>query len=361
MKRRLCLILSVLLVGTFASAQARTQLSIMCNVAGAQVFLSGQVVGTTKPNLTISLRPGVYVVRVTKPGFVDFETRVSVGAKGASIRVDLQPGSQGARNAAPGGVNGNQNGPRGAVEGGSPAGDTNAPPPVATPAPMPAPAPLVLNYDLSITSNIDGADVYINGNAAGKTPFRAQVPAGSYTLQIRPAGYADYNQSIVVGNGPARVNANLQSLSYQVSVDANVRGALVFVNGQQVGQTPYAALLMPGSYTVLVRAPGFLDYQVPLNVNGPQSLNVSLQGATAPWQLRVPEGMQNKDSREGRGIQLWIDGALQATAHGQASGQLAAGRHVVRIAAGDLVSETQVDVQIGKSYVFEPFLGISVK
>jgi hypothetical protein len=152
-----------------------------------------------------------------------------------------------------------------------------------------------------------------------------------------------------------------QILSYQVSVNANVNGALVFVNGQQVGQTPCATLLMPGSYTLLVRAPGFLDYQVPLNVTGPQSLDISLQSPTAPWQLRVPEGMYNREAEAGRGMRIWIDGILQTVDHGQASGQLAVGGHVVRIAAGDLVSETHVDVQIGKSYVFEPFLGISVK
>ena len=290
MKRRLCLILAVLLVGTFASAQARTQLSIICNVAGAQVFIAGQVVGTTNPNLTINLRPGIYVVRVTMQGFNDFETRVSLGARGASISIVLQPNFQGAQDLAPG----DANQPHGVVEGGSPMGDTNAP--------LPAPASV-----------------------------------------------------------PARVDTTLQGLSYQVSVNANVNGALVFVNGQQVWQTPNVALLMPGSYTLLVRAPGFLDYQVPLNVSGPQSLYVSLQSATSPWQLRVPEGMYNREAEPGRGMRIWIDGALQAVADGQASGQLTIGRHVVRIAAGDLVSETPIDVQIGKAYVFEPFLGISVK
>jgi hypothetical protein len=359
MKRRLCLVLAVLLVGAFASAQARTQITIMCNVAGAQVFLSGQNVGVANPNLTINnLKPGSYIVRVTKPGFLDFETKVAVGSKGAAIRVVLQP-SNNAPQAAPNAVN---NAPRGVVEGGgNQAAANNAPPPA--PAPAPAPAPQIFNYDLVISSNVNGADVYINGNPAGKTPFRAQVPSGSYNVQVKAAGYVDYNQSIVVGNGPTRLNALLQGLSYQVSIDANVHGALVFINGQQLGQTPYAALLMPGSYTLLVRAPGFLDYQAPLEVSGAQAFNVSLQPATASWQLRVPEGMRNKDSGQGRGIQLWIDGAPQAIAQGPASaaGQLTPGRHVIRIASGDLLAETQVDVQLGKAYVFEPFLGISVK
>jgi hypothetical protein len=221
------------------------------------------------------------------------------------------------------------------------------------------------NQQLSVQSNVAGAIVYINGNAAGKTPFASQVPAGSYSVQVKAPGYADFNQNIVVGNAPAAVNAVLQALTFQLNVGANVQGAVVLLNGGQAGQTPFATQLPQGSYTVTVRAPGYNDYQAQVTMNGPQAVNAVLQPMVATWQLRLPDALLNKDIKTGqsRGIQVWIDGVQQAEALGPiaAAGQLLPGRHVVRLVSGGLAIETTIEAQAGKAYTFEPVMGLSVK
>jgi hypothetical protein len=355
-------------------------LNVTSNVGGAQVFLNGKFSGTTPFGSRVI--GGDYEVRVTAPGYQDFFQRLRVRNP---TQVNAQLQSTGSQLTVQSNVNGAD-----VYINGNPAGKTpfqaqlpNGSYNVVVRAPgfSDFSQSVVINggnfvvnatlqgmsQQLSVLSNVNGAEVFINGNPAGRTPFAAQLPAGSYALMVRAPGYMDFNQSVVIGNGPAQVNAMLQGLSYQVSIESNIRGALVLVNGTQVGQTPFVSMMPMGNYAILVRAPGYSDYQAQIAVNGNQSINAFLQPMLASWQLRLPEGILNREGRQGqsrdRDIQVFVDGILQADARGPiaAAGQLAPGRHVIRIVSGGLAIEGQVDVQSGKSYVFEPFAGINAK
>ncbi len=381
-----------------ASAQTKFPLVINCNEMGADVYINNKLYTKTVPNLRIQLPPAAYNIKIAKDGFREFQATVNVAAKAAGtvLNATLESIQPQAPAQAPVGksiipsfglrIACNVSGAQIFVDG-NPVGTTpndakiplgkhevrvSAPGFVDFVQKIEATAFVALsvtlqglNQSLSVSSNVNGADVLINGNPAGKTPFQAQVPGGSYSVVVKAPGFLDFAQNIVVGNGPAQVNAMLQPMSFQVNVNGNVQGALVFVNGQQSGQTPFATALPPGSYTVLVRAPGFLDYQVQVAVNGPQAINAILQPATVSWQLKLPESLVNKDLKNGRdrGIDFWIDGQQQGEQNGPvfSAGQIQAGRHTLRFAAGGIVYETQVDIQLGKSYTFEPFLGINVK
>jgi len=199
MKRTISVVLALLFIAAFASAQAKAQLTIICNVSGAQVFLAGQLIGNTNPNLALNIRVGTYPLKIIKKGYVDFDATVTIAGAGAVLQANLVP------------------------KGGAAAPNT-------LPAPNTIAVPQVYNYDLSISSNVTNAEVVINGNHAGQTPFVAQLPNGSYTITVRAPGYLDFNQNVVVNGGPLQVNAMLQGQNYQVSVSANVNGALVFMN-----------------------------------------------------------------------------------------------------------------------------------
>jgi hypothetical protein len=391
MKRVVALVLGVLFLCGGAIAQNKGALVIQCNVTGAQVLINGKLYGNTTPNYSMLVPAGTYKITVKKNGYVDYTNTVAVTAAGVVLQVNLK-----SVNEAPPPpqvlnygltVSANINGADVFING-NPAGKT----PFAAQVPNGSYTVLVRaggfidftqnivinggpfqvnamlqgqNQQLSIQANVNGADIFINGNVAGKTPFVSQVPMGSYSVLIKAPGYVDFGQNILVGNGPVQVNATLQALSYQLNVNANVDGALVFINGAQVGQTPYISLLPQGNYVVLIRAAGFIDYQAQLTVNGPQAINASLQPMPASWQLRLPEGLVNKDIKKGqaRGIQVWVDGVLQAESLGPifAAGQLQPGKHLFRIVSGGLAVETQVEMQSGKAYSIEPAMGIMVK
>ncbi len=322
MKRILASLAILLLVAGGAFADNKVALTVKCNVTGAQVYVNGRLAGYTQPNFSQLLASGSYEITVKAKGYRDFKTTVRISRDPVTVNAVLGGGQV-------------------------------------------VPPPQVHNYSLSVSSNVNGAEVYINDALAGRTPFSSQLPQGSYKLVVKAPGYDDYTQNVVV-RGPTRVNANLQGMNYQVSIAAaNVRGATVFVNGAQAGHSPYKGFLSPGSYTVTIRAPGFIDYTVQLNVNGPESINAVLQPLTATWQFSIPDGFVNRDIRQGqsRQIQLYLDGVLQAESNGRifASGQMSAGKHRFRLVIGGMSIETQVDADAGRSYVLEPFIGINIK
>ena len=283
MKRISLFLVSLLAVVSLASAQAKAPLQILCNVSGAQVFLAGQLVGSASPNLILNIKQGTYALKVIKMGFNDFDTVVTIGPGGAAVQANLVP------------------------RGGNPApAAVQAPNTIPAPAPAPVPVqpppmmqvPVILNYALSVLSNVDGASVTINGNPAGTTPFRAQVPNGNYSIVVSADGYRNFKGNFIVNNGPMVVNAPLQSM-------------------------------------------------------------------LASWKLKFNEGDLEKYPKLGQlsGIQVFVDGELQAQAPGAtiAQGQFEEGIHRIRMVVGGMILETRIDADAGKYYIVEPSLTVREK
>ncbi|GAB1483784.1 hypothetical protein MASR2M78_26000 [Treponema sp.] len=63
------------------------------------------------------------------------------------------------------------------------------------------------------------AQVIINGNVAGVTPFNAPLSPGSYSLTLRANGYSDYLKNFYI-SGSKNIQVQLQALgaTYQVLV-----------------------------------------------------------------------------------------------------------------------------------------------
>lgn len=283
---------------------AQYPLTVNANVPHAAVFINGNQVGTTP--YTAQLTAGTYAVTVRVPGYNDFNQSVMVNGP-SQVNATLMP----------------------------------------------------QQASLTVNANVQGAEVFLNGSPAGRTPLTLQVVPGSYTVTVRAPGYNDFSQNVVV-NGPIQVNAMLQGTSWQLTVDSSpVRGAQVLINGSAVGQTPYQSVLPAGVYSLVVRAPGFADFNYQFSMNGPQNINAQLSPMAASWQISLPDNIVNKDMKGGHWsqIMIYLDGVLQKGS----SGQILPGRHVIRITSGGVASETVFDVQAGRTYVFEPFFGITVK
>lgn len=70
----------------------------------------------------------------------------------------------------------------------------------------PAPAPLPAEQPdkdgvLSVSANVDGAEVVLDGDAAGETPFEETMAAGTYKLSVEADGYMPYSTSARVRGG----------------------------------------------------------------------------------------------------------------------------------------------------------------
>lgn len=213
-------------------------------------------------------------------------------------------------------------------------------------------------HTLTVQVNPDSADIYINGERLrGRRSIGLRE--GTYQVTVRENGYQEFNTTVNL-NDDMVLPVNLQRNNFRLQVNAsNVGGAQVLINGVAMGQTPFSAELAPGAYSVVVRSPGYQDYSENFTLSGAKTINAALMPMFSTFQVMVSAANINPDEKGGRWsrVQVYIDGELQK----DTSGQIQPGRRLVRITAGALQAESFVDVQAGRTYVFEPFMGFNVR
>ena len=144
------------------------------------------------------------------------------------------------------------------------------------------------SYFLSVKANINGALVFINGRQYGKTPLNIKLEEGSYNITVKAGGYRDYNTSVNM-NSNQSVFANLEHDQYTLSINSNVQGATVTINGRKAGNTPYNAVLNPGNYNIRVSADGYKTYSTSVNMSGDQNIYANLEPERM-INIKVPQG-----------------------------------------------------------------------
>lgn len=301
-----------------AFAQARGALSIICNVTGARVYLNGELAGYTKPTFSALLKPGTYRVRITMERYQPFETVISMSSGPLNLPVNLVP------------------------EGGV----------IQRPG----------RFNLTVSSNVAGAQVFVNNAPVGTAPLSMQVDRGNYSVRVSAPGYQDYLASVNV-SGPTAVNAVLQGNLFQLAVNSNVAGAQVFVNNALVGSAPYVGSFAPGSYALRVSAPGYTDASTVVNLNRNETVTLMLQSSFVSVRVVIPARFLDRDDRDnrdnrGRGpVRLFVDGQPQ----NDLDFSVPAGRHSVRITSGSFSFEADVDFPPGRNYVLEPVFSWSLR
>jgi len=64
---------------------------------------------------------------------------------------------------------------------------------------------------MTVRSEPDGADVYLGDNFVGSTPARLELPAGTYKVSVRLAGYKDWQREVqVLGGSELTLRARLE-------------------------------------------------------------------------------------------------------------------------------------------------------
>lgn len=62
---------------------------------------------------------------------------------------------------------------------------------------------------LTVTADIDGAWVYINGEEYGVAPMQVNLPYGTYNVQVAKDGYATFRQSVSIQSSSASLHATM--------------------------------------------------------------------------------------------------------------------------------------------------------
>ena len=123
-----------------------------------------------------------------------------------------------------------------------------------------------------------GATVEIEGRAGQSWKAPQTIPAlapGNYKVTFNLPGYATETRSIQVTAGARTpLDVRMTAVKGFMTVASKPAGAEVWINGKDTGKvTPIEFLVEPGTQSVVVRKPGFLDATTELKLVAGQSVN----------------------------------------------------------------------------------------
>ncbi len=122
---------------------------------------------------------------------------------------------------------------------------------------------------VSIHSQPPGAAVSLDGKHIGTTPLEAlELAAGEYQLELHHPRYLPLATSLAVaGRDRAETLEKVLSPAWAaIGIDSEPAGAEIVVDGEPAGITPATLELLQGERQLLLRLPGFANWQGQLTV-----------------------------------------------------------------------------------------------
>lgn len=144
---------------------------------------------------------------------------------------------------------------------------------------------------VSVSSNIQGARVFVDGSYRGKTPCVVTATPGLREVSVRAEGYIEKKVPVQVASlSEATVAADLVVATGTVNVSSTPPAAGVYVAGELKGKTPLKLPLVPGSYELRVELQGYFPrtYQITVVRDMDQAISATLvkrpqeEGGTTP-------------------------------------------------------------------------------
>ena len=155
-----------------------------------------------------------------------------------------------------------------------------------------------------IKTNIEDAEVFINGEYFGKTPVATvDLDPTYYNLEIRKSGYDTIRCKIY----PRRrytytYNFTLIKTCGYINVKGAPAGSTIYVDG--VSNNSFPLEVAPGSHTVQVRKFGYNDYSETFYVENHKTVNASISLKPAPFTIqdfKISKNVINPDYNSGIG------------------------------------------------------------
>ncbi|MDR2732944.1 MAG: PEGA domain-containing protein [Fibromonadaceae bacterium] len=148
--------------------------------------------------------------------------------------------------------------------------------------------------DLQITVLPTEGEVYLNEQFVGKSslssPLRLNnMLEGKYSLRVLAGGYQKSEQEIQVEpRAMQSVQVTLQSLPGSLRIESEPSEAAVFINGQDMGKTPYSlASIAQGNYSVELQVENFKIFKQAVKIQSGQLSELKAKMEVIPGQLFV--------------------------------------------------------------------------
>jgi PEGA domain len=134
---------------------------------------------------------------------------------------------------------------------------------------------------LKVATSVAGALVSIDGGSATLAPLRRVVRAGRHRIEVRREGYYTVSRVVVIGAGEQSsvfVDLRPRPRHGYLRVKAQVSGATVRVESEEVGQTPVQRYrLRVGTYRVYVTKKGYQTWEKRITIVSRQVTTVSVR------------------------------------------------------------------------------------
>lgn len=263
---------------TVTFAQVTYQVRINSNVKGAYIYVDGVFKGNAP--LTIQVAPGRHTFKLTFEGYKDAETTLTITNNTTTTieleKIEITPSAQ--------------------------------------------------NYNLRINSNVRGASIFIDDILQEEvTPATIVVGKGTHRIKVTAAGYRDYITTISISADTTTTVELVKILnSYNLRITATAKNSRVFINNDDKGYAPITTRLAEGTYTVVVKSSGYLDFTITVQLSRDTSINANMQLAKKIYTLTVTSNV--KDSR------VSINGAEERD-RAPLSIKLEEGRYLIRVTA----------------------------
>ncbi len=182
---------------------------------------------------------------------------------------------------------------------------------------------------LRVITNVPGAVVSLDGVEIGVSPAaKGGLRPGEHEVTARATGYEPVSQSVTVVAGRERVASLRFTIAStdaaRILVRANVPEAEVTIDGEDYGAPPVT--IEPaefGTYSVLVRAPGYREVRRTCSVGPAKNCDV--------YAKLFPLGVPLRVESDAADAQLFVDGELRGPIPWE--GDLPAGEHRIEVRA----------------------------
>jgi hypothetical protein len=154
---------------------------------------------------------------------------------------------------------------------------------------------------IRVLSNVDKADVYLDGTKVGVTPLDIKdVKIGEHVVEVKAVGYMPGEEHVVVNAGLTvmrKFELNPEAASKEVGVlkvVSPVAEAEVVIDGAVVGKVPQEKELAPGEHFVGVNKPGYAKFEQKVRIEAGRTLTVTaeLKAAGKITVLSTPVGAE---------------------------------------------------------------------
>lgn len=185
---------------------------------------------------------------------------------------------------------------------------------------------------LAVTTDPAGARVFVDEKELGKTPFIGVIGAGEHTLVLKLEGKRTAQAQIVM---PEDRDLDLrftledekENRAPIIAVSSDPADAVVFIDGTEVGKTPFINTLAPGEHKVKLVYPKFYPYEKTIKMPESNDMEVTLAlipEPPPPGPSKITIGAVPND------VEITVDGKVVGTVKGGVPVvlELPAGAHV---------------------------------